>query len=152
MSDLETGKTAMRYFFEANRRYPGAPQTFEAFYGLYGNKADIYADGIGTAINASSVGDRQVKAAMEGLAAKTQGRIPGDHNAYFAAINGVASQINYLDLATSVTKDVAVQVADGAQALGDNLVSILKIANFVLPFVALYFGYRYLKAKAGKIK
>lgn len=152
MNDMQAGQNAMRVFWEYSKRFPGAPSSFAEFYSLYGKKADIYADGLGMAIRVNNMPERQVIAAMENLAIKAQGQVPKDHNAYFAAISGEAGKISYLDLTKTVVADVASDVVAGAQSLGDNLIGVLKVANFVLPFALIYFGYLYLKKTSGKFK
>lgn len=149
MNDLERGKAAMLIFHNASLRFSAYPaKSFAELLALYGKKADIYADGLGLAINANAMTDRQVSAAMTELAARASGKVPQDHNAYFNAIRGEAGKISYLDLSLHVAKDVAVTAVEGAQKLGDGLLFVGRIATAVLPFVAIYFGYKFLKEKS----
>lgn len=153
MTDIETGKKALTYFHNASLKYPAyGGRSFEDLLSLYGKKASIYLDGVGFAINANALSDSKVKSSMETLAKKSQGRIPKDHQAYIAAIGNSAAQVSYLDLTASVAKDVAITVAEGAQAVGDNVISTLKILNYVWPLALGFFLWTWYKGKLKRVK
>lgn len=152
MSDFEQGKKALEMFYNYSKDYPNFPASFSDFAALYGKKFEIYCDGLGLAINTNNLSNTQVSIAMKNLSDQARGKIPKDHNSYFAAIQGQAGKISYLDLTKTVVSDVVETTLDGAQSLGNNLIGILKIANFALPFVAVYFGYLFLKKHAKGLK
>jgi hypothetical protein len=140
MNDLVIGKQALQYFYDASKSYSAFNfKSFAEFYGVYGNKADIYADGIGLAIRVNDMSDSKVKSTMTSLAKQTQGRVPADHQGYVKALGNTASQINYLDLTATVAKEVGSRVVDGAVAVGDNVIATAKILNYVWPVALLFF-------------
>ncbi|KYG65266.1 hypothetical protein AZI87_11975 [Bdellovibrio bacteriovorus] len=137
-TDLELGKQALKYFHNRSTRYSAyGNRTYEELYAVYGKKADIYADGIGLAISANNMSQGDVIKAMEGLADVAQGRIPKDHQEYIKALGNKASQINYLDLTTTVAKDVGTTVLDGTVTFGNSVITSMSWLTSLLPFLLI---------------
>lgn len=154
MKDIELGRQALTYFHNMSRNFTAyQPRTVDELIALYGSKkGPIYLEGIGLAISSNSMTERQIKAAMENLAYQTRGKIPADHQAYVRALGNKAGEISYLDLTKQVVADVVKESADGLASFGENLKTILSIANTALPFVVLWLGYKYVVAKGKSIK
>lgn len=153
MTDIERGRQAVTYFHNASlgfSEYGG--RSLSDLLALYGKKADIYLEGIGLAIHVNGLSDSKVKTAMIALANNSRGRIPKDHQAFIAALGNEAAKVSYLDLSATVAKDVVVSVAEGAQAVGDNVIGTLKILNFVWPFALLFFLWTWYGSKLKKAK
>lgn len=139
MTDIEVGKEALKYFHNRSTRYSAYNLSFDGLLSTYGKKADIYAEGIGLVISSNQYSMDLIRKSMEDLADVAKGRVPKDHQEYIKYIQNRGSQINWLDLTATVAKDVAVQAAEGLQSVGDNVLSTLKILNFVWPIALLYF-------------
>lgn len=137
MTDIELGKDAFRYFHNESTKFSSYKYSFAEFYALYGNKADIYADGVGGLIRETSISSSDVRKAMEGLADQAKGRIPKDHQDYMRALGAKAGAINYLDLSVSVAKDVATATIDGAVKVGDSVLTSLSWLTKLLPFLVI---------------
>lgn len=153
MTDLELGREALKYFHNASLGFPAyGGRSFNDLLSLYGKKTEIYLDGIGLAIRANSMATSSVQFAMANLARQSQGKVPKDHQGYIAALGGEASKINYFDLTATVAKDVAVKVAEGAQAVGDNVIGTLKILNYVWPLALGFFLWTWYHSKLKKAK
>lgn len=138
MTDIEQGREALRFFHNASLKYDAyTPGSFDDLLSYYGKKRDIYLDGIGMVIRENAMNPYVVQGAMEKLARTAQGKIPKDHQGYISALGNQAGQINWLDLSATVAVETATQVVAGAQAVGDNVVSSLKVLNWVWP-IALF--------------
>lgn len=133
--DLETGKTALKYFHNASTRFAGYKLTFDQLLASYGKKADIYAEGIGLTIRIQELSDSRVRTSMVKLASVAQGRIPKDHLEYNKFLSDEAAEINFLDATASVIKGTAIELTKGAGSLGDSLISGLSTLNVLLPFL-----------------
>ncbi len=157
MTDLEYGRQALTYFHNASLKFAAyGGRSFEDLLALYGNKANIYADGIGFAISSTGLSDSKVKTAMETLAKKTQGNIPKDHQAYINALSNKAQEINYLDMTAKVATGVAKDVTSGAVALGDSVITSAKWVTTLLPVIAvgavIFFIYSHTKGSSDGLR
>lgn len=136
--DTQTGINALRIFHNASLQFPSyQTRNWEDFFGTYGNKGHIYAEGVGLMIRANNMSPESVKLAMETLAKTAQGRIPVDHHSYIHALSGQASKVSYLNLAKNVVTDVGSAVATGAQTLGSSITTSLSWLTTLLPFLAV---------------
>nr|BFD59652.1 hypothetical protein CKG001_17590 [Bdellovibrio sp. CKG001] len=147
MTDIEIGREALRHFHNASLKFDSyEPDSLDELISYYGKKKDIYLDGVGMVIRENNMSQHAVEGAMQTLAKQAQGRIPKDHQGYVSALGNQASKISWLDLTSTVAVETVSTVAKGAQSLGDNVVSTLKVANWIWPialfaFVGLwYFG------------
>lgn len=145
MSDIELGRKALRHFHDYSKMLWSnsyAPSSVDALINLWPEKKrDIYLDGIGLAIRINNISDSDVRIAMENLAKQSKGQIPADHQAYTKFLGGQVGSIKFLDLTTTVVKETATQLVQGAQAIGDQVIASGKLLTFLLPVAALFFAY-----------
>lgn len=138
MTDVELGREALRHFHNASIDFEAYQDgSFDDLLALYGNKRDIYLEGVGLAIRVNGLSTYDVQKAMQNLAKVSQGRIPKDHQGYIKALGNQASSISYLDLTKTVAKEVGSTVLNGAVSVGEQVTSTLKVLNFAWP-VALF--------------
>lgn len=137
-ADHNAGLSALLFFHNASLKYPSYDRkTTDELLAAWGGRGMIYAEGIGLAINSTGMSTQQVQAAMESLAKTAQGRIPKDQNDFFNALNGQLSNISYVDLIKTVASETASQIATGAQAVGDSVITSFSWLTKILPFLAV---------------
>lgn len=149
--DTQTGTNALQVFHGYSVKYPSYGLTWDEFKAAYGKKFEIYAEGIGLAINSAGISSSRVDSAMKSLSQKTQGKVPKDFNPYINELTGVATKINYLDLTTSVLADTAMEVTEGVVSFGDNVRATLGALNFLFPVVIVLGVLYYARAKILKV-
>lgn len=154
MSDSERGKVILRYFYDRWKGYAGAfGISFEQLVTILKTRrpmgGEVFITGLADAVKNAEIPESKVKAAMENLAAASQGKIPGANGDFFNALNGVAINYNFVDAASFVAVESAKDIAKGAQSIGNQVILTGKILNFLLPvaglFIAGYWIYRLTK-------
>jgi hypothetical protein len=136
--DTQTGMDALLIFHNQSARYPAYQgRSFEDLLGVYGKKAEIYAEGIGLAIRVNNMSWGSVRMAMEGLANKAQGRIPKDHQEFIKYLGNQAAEINWIDLTKTVVTEVSAQVVAGAQNVGNSVLTSFSWVLKILPFLVV---------------
>ena len=151
MTDIEQGREALRFFHNYSLKYDAyTPESLDDLLNMYGKKRDIYLDGIGMVIRENAMSPYTVEGSMAKLARTAEGKIPKDHQGYISALGNQAGQINWLDLTATVVTETTSQIVSGVQAVGDNVVSTLKIANWLWPIALFAFLALWYQSKVKK--
>jgi hypothetical protein len=138
MTDIEQGREALRHFHNASIKYDAYNfENLDELTSVYGNKRDIYLDGIGMLIRETGISSYAIESAMQELAKKSEGKIPKDHQGYMNALGNKAGQVSYLDLSKVVAEDVARQATDGLVSIGNSVTTSLSWLTKILPFLVV---------------
>lgn len=135
--DTQTGIDAIKIFHNSSVRFSAYGKSWDDLKSIYGNKFEIYAEGVGLAINSTGASRDQVEEAMIDLASAAKGRIPKDHQEYIKAIAGQVSQISYIDLSKTVAKETIVAVGDGLVKVGESVKTTLSWVLTLLPYLVI---------------
>lgn len=157
---MDKGRAAFVYFHNRASRYPDYNYTLdEALKTVSRGEKNIgfFTDGIGGLIREIQsdgfLSGNKVKNAMENLADKGAGKIP-DRNTFFAALSSEAQDFTFREAAPFVLVESAKEVATGAQAVGDSIITTGKILTTIGPIVVvsaiLYIIFYKTKQVAGK--
>lgn len=138
MDAIARGSEALMYFHNQASKYDGYHLSFDELKATLGTpkQIPIYLQGFGEYIGENEMSASAVKSAMEGLADQGEGRVPSQ-TSIFNALGGKVSEINWLDLSTTVAVETVKQVASGAQAVGDSVITTFSTLNTLLPIVAV---------------
>lgn len=141
MTDIELGTKVLKSFWNWSRMLNAGSfkVSFDEFLKSYGSKINIYLDGIGGAIKAAEVSDSRIDSAMRSLAIASKGKIPSDYQVYFKYISNEAVKVNWIDAVAYTAIESVKDIASGAQAVGNSILTTGKILNFLLPGIALIF-------------
>lgn len=157
---MDRGREAFQYFHNRASRYSGYSYTMDEALKIVARSEKnigIFTDSIGGLIREIQ-GDgfltgNKVKNAMENLADKGAGKIP-DRNTFFAALSSEAQDFTFREAAPFVLVESAKEVATGAQAVGDSIITTGKILTTIGPIVVvaaiLYVVFYKTKQAAGK--
>lgn len=142
MTDKDRGLKVFRAFWNWNRTFHRSFNlSFDEFLKSYGNKADIYLDGIGSGIRFADVSDSRIDTAMRSMARNSNGQIPKNPLVMVQYLSNEAVKIDWRDAAGSILADTAGDLLEGAADLGNSLITTGKILNFLLPVIALVVVY-----------
>lgn len=153
MTDSERGLKAITYYHSAMRSLYASsfkyslPEFLEILKKLRGGKALL--EGLGLGIREAEISDSRVRTAMDNLAKRGGGKIPASYMDFFYSLTSEAVKVNFIDAAAFVTVGVASDVLDGAQAVGDSVLTSFKVLNFLLPAIILIFVFFFLDGKSG---
>jgi len=159
-NDMDRGREAFVYFHNQASKYSGYSYTLDEALKIVskGEKnIGFFTDGIGGLIreiqNDGFLSGNKVKKAMENLADKGAGKIP-DRNTFFAALSSEAQDFTFREAAPVVLVESAKEIATGAQAVGDSIITTGKILTTIGPIVVvsaiLYIVFYKTKQAAGK--
>jgi len=156
-NSIDKGNQALVYFQNRAAQYSQYSLSLDELKkAVFGSdkRIPIELEGLGDLIVTLELDDRGVEDAMEALADAGQGRTP-TRQSFYNALGGKASEINWLDLTTTVASETVSQVVNGAQAAGNSIITGLSWINTLLPFVMvgamLYLATKYSE-KAGNLK
>ena len=151
MSNRSTGLNALQKFYNYQRMYHGTKVTysFDDLLSFYGKKKEIYLEGVGDMIVNGNVTNMRLEAALVQLAKDSQGKILQNPIKISNYIQNQATKIDWLDAASFVVTESVKDVAKGAQAVGDSLITSMKIVNFLLPVIVLGALFFFLDGKSG---
>ena len=159
-NDMDRGRAAFVYFHNRASRYPNYSYTLDEALKIVskGEKnIGIFTDSIGGLIREIQVdgflSGNKVKNAMENLADKGAGKLP-DRNTFFAALSSEAQDFSFREAAPFVVVESVKEIATGAQAVGDSIITTGKILTTIGPIVivaaVLYIVFYKTKQVAGK--
>lgn len=159
-NDMDRGREAFVYFHNRASRYSGYSYTLDEALKIVSRSEKnigIFTDGIGGLIrelqNDGFLSGNKTKNAMENLADQGAGKLP-DRNTFFAALSNEAQNFTFREAAPFVLIESAKEVATGAQAVGDSIISTGKILTTIAPIVIvsaiLYVVFYKTKQVAGK--
>lgn len=154
MSDKEIGLKVVKYFWMWHQTYFGSKVrlSWEEFLNRLLpdlKKRDIVLDGIGGGVREAEVSDSRIDSAMRSLALKSQGQIPSNPLVMFQYLSNEAVKINWVDAVLYTAKESVKDVAKGAQAIGDSLITTGKILNFLLPAILIFIVFAYVNSATG---
>ena len=159
-NDIDKGRESFVFFHNRAAKYPGYNYTLDEALKIVarGEKnVSIFLDGLGGAVREIQydgflTGNR-VKNAMESLADRGAGKIP-DRNTFFSALSSEAQNFTFREAAPFVLIESAKEVATGARAVGDSIITTGKILTTIAPIVVvgaiLYIVFYKTKQVAGK--
>jgi hypothetical protein len=153
-ADESAGLTALKEFFNysVSEFSDFSYSNFDNFYSTVKAvpHSAFIAEGLGLAINSNEMSGSSVTAAMHALADQGGGKIPSSMNGWFSALTNEASKVNFLDATVYVAQTSAVDLANGAKYVGDQVIetgkSLLSIAPLALTAAALFILYRKSKS------
>lgn len=159
-NDMDRGREAFVYFHNRASRYSGYGYTLdEALKIVARGEKNIgnFTDSLGGLIREIQsdgfLTGNKVKNAMENLADKGAGKVPNINN-FFAALSNEAQDFTFKEAAPFVLVESAKEVATGAQAVGDSIITTGKILTTIGPIVIvgaiLYIVFYKTKQAAGK--
>lgn len=159
-NDMDRGREAFVYFHNRASRYSGYSYTLdEALKIVARSEKNIgnFTDSLGGLIREIQsdgfLTGNKVKNAMENLADKGAGKVP-NINTFFSALSNEAQDFTFKEAAPFVLIESAKEVATGAQAVGDSIITTGKILTTIGPIVIvgaiLYIVFYKTKQAAGK--
>lgn len=104
--------------------------------------------GLGLAAYSAGFDNDDIKTSMYALAKAAGGKIPAKNGDFYAYMVDQSTSVNYVNAIAYTVKESLGDIATGAQAVGDSLLSTGKILTWIFPVVVLYFGWIYLNKKA----
>ncbi len=111
-------------------------------------------EGLGLAINSNEMSDSKVRAAMEFLADKGQGRLPATSTAWFKALTDQSTSVSFLEsipyVAVESAKDVVKGTAEIGKAVIDTGKSLLTVGPILIVGAVIFIGYAYTRRIAGR--
>lgn len=157
---MDRGREAFVYFHNRASRYSGYSYTLdEALKIVARSEKNIgnFTDSLGGLIREIQsdgfLTGNKVKNAMENLADKGAGKVP-NINTFFSALSNEAQDFTFKEAAPFVLIESAKEVATGAQAVGDSIITTGKILTTIGPIVIvgaiLYIVFYKTKQAAGK--
>lgn len=159
-NDMDKGREAFVYFHNRASRYSDYKYKLdEALKIVARSEKNIgnFTDSLGGLIREIQsdgfLSGNKVKNAMENLADKGAGKVP-NINTFFAALSNEAQDFTFKEAAPFVLIESAKEVAVGAQAVGDSIITTGKILTTIGPIVVvsaiLYIVFYKTKQAAGK--
>lgn len=135
---ISRGRQAMIYFHNRASKYDSYELTLDQLIATLGTtkQVPIYLAGFGDYIIENELSDSDVRSAMEKLADAGQGKVP-HQTSIFNALGGKAAAISWIDLTKTVAVETAKQVAQGAQAVGETVITTATSLNAILPILVV---------------
>lgn len=121
--------------------------SYNQFKALYGNKINVYLDGIGGFIREDNVSDSRIDTAMRTLAQASNGRAMKNPLEVFQAFQGDIHNINWLDAAAFVAVESGKDILNGAETIGNSVIFTGKMLTYLLPVIALVFVFFFINSK-----
>jgi hypothetical protein len=145
-------------FHNRSLKFEGYNFSYDTMLGVVAPKSpQIFLEGLGFAITAIEMSSGKVKEAMEALADQCQGKIPNNQNYFFRALSDREQNITFFDwvkATPSIAADTAVDVAKGAQEVGNAVIdtgkSLLTIGPLVIVAAVLFIVYAKTRQVAGR--
>ncbi len=148
VDDMSRGRAALAYFNnEMLQKFDYSMSLDELLLYVDGgrqDRADIFTQGIGKAINDAGMKEYQVKSAMTDLADLSGGRTPNNRDVFYKALYDRAGEITAADWVTeapSIAADTVVQaagdVSSAAQAGAAAVTSTASILTGIFPVVVV---------------
>lgn len=106
-----------------------------------------FLSGLGLAASLAEFDSGDIKNSMYALAKAAGGKIPAKNGDFYAFMVNQGTSVNFIDAIIYTTKESAKDIATGAQAVGDSLISTGKIVTWIFPVAFIYFAYLYLNKK-----
>lgn len=142
---IDKGNEALKYFhnWSLGNFADKYLISFDELKEIYGGKQqDLQIAGLGDVINDLDMSSAQVEEAMRDLAMQAKGNVPHT-TVFFQALGRRLSNLTPLDW-VKATPEVALNsildVAKGAQAIGNSVITTGKIATWILPVVVIGAG------------
>lgn len=151
LQDQTLGLEILKKFYEgAKFNYPFAvtysfDEMLKVLQSRTGGKTFIQGLGLAAAVAEFDSGD--IKNSMYALAKAAGGKIPSKNGDFYAFMVNQGTSVNFVDALIYTATESAKDVATGAQAVGDSLISTGKILTWIFPVAFIYFGYLYLNKK-----
>ena len=138
-SDEIVGRDALVYFHNECLDYP------ENYHFSYEQLIDElqkqskgqFLDGFGFAISSSNADQSQVKQSMIWLAKMGKGHLPQKWNAFFQSLSNQTTSPSFISAAVYTVEASSLNIAHGAQAVGDAVISTGKTLTTIGPIVAV---------------
>jgi hypothetical protein len=143
-------KILQKYFEGARSYYPFAVQySFDEMVKTLESRTGgkNFVSGLGLAAALAEFDDDDIYNSMYALAKAAGGKIPSKNGDFYAYMVDQGTSIKFVDALVYTATESAKDVANGAVAIGDSLISTGKILTWVFPIAVLYFGYLYLNKK-----
>ena len=114
-------------------------------------------DGVGLAyrlmLEDGRMNQTKLERSMRDLAVQSNGKTP-TRNSFFAAIQQQSVKYTFLEAAAATATGTASELLNGAQSLGNQVITSAKFLNSILPLAIIgivgYVGYKWTKRIGGK--
>lgn len=154
MNDLETGRKVLKAYYDYSRfYYPTIYKfSFDEFLKKYQpnqKKLEIYLDGIGFGVRGSEISQTRINSAMQKMVLNSKGGMPSNAGDFFKYLSNEAVKISYIGAIGFVAVESLKDVAKGAAAVGDSLLTTGKILTFIFPVIVLILVFFWVNSKTG---
>lgn len=136
---ISKAKSALTYYFNQSHRY-GFAMNFDDFIKAVGGKfPNIFLENFGWTIQTLTLDgqltESKLRGAMEDLADRGQGKIPGSQTMWFQALSDKIQDYSFIDAAKFTVTESAQDLAMGIKDVGDGAITVLKSFKAIGPLM-----------------
>lgn len=157
--DVSRGRQVLQIFHDLMKRYSAYQNSFAQTlaYFAQNNKSlePVVLEGLGMQARTGNLTDEKIKSAFANLVSNLRGNLPSSYqgrpwNILTNTMRGEAVKIDWTEAAKYVASDTGKTLVKGLQQTGESVITTMKTAKFILPFIPIAILVAiYLRARGG---